>query len=331
MAKINNILITGSLGFVGFHLSKKLLSLGHKVIGIDNINSYYDKNLKILRKKEILKFSKKSNFLFYKLDISNKSKLTQVFKENKFNVVIHLAAQAGVRYSIKNPDTYVSANLTGFFNILECCRLKNVKHLIFASSSSIYGSNKKIPFKIDDKTDKPISLYAATKKSNELMAYSYSHLYGIPITGLRFFTVYGTFGRPDMAYFSFTRDIFLGKKIRVFNNGKMKRDFTHVDDIVEGINEIIYQIPKIKKNDIPYRVLNFGSNKPINLEYLIKLIEKSLKMRAKKIYLPMQPGDVATTFADMKETNKIIKTRFNTRIEDGISQFVDWYLNYYNK
>ena len=331
MAKINNILITGSLGFVGFHLSKKLLSLGHKVIGIDNINSYYDKNLKLLRKKEILKFSKKSNFLFYKLDISNKSKLTQVFKENKFNVVIHLAAQAGVRYSIKNPDTYVSANLTGFFNILECCRLKNVKHLIFASSSSIYGSNKKIPFKIDDKTDKPISLYAATKKSNELMAYSYSHLYGIPITGLRFFTVYGTFGRPDMAYFSFTRDIFLGKKIRVFNNGKMKRDFTHVDDIVEGINEIIYQIPKIKKNDIPYRVLNFGSNKPINLEYLIKLIEKSLKMRAKKIYLPMQPGDVATTFADMKETNKIIKTRFNTRIEDGISQFVDWYLNYYNK
>lgn len=318
-------LITGSAGFIGFHLSKKLLGSGETVIGYDNINDYYDVNLKYSRL-EIL--NKYDNFKFYKAGLEDKEALTNVFEKHKPNIVINLAAQAGVRYSIENPDVYIQSNLVGFANILECCRHHNVQHLLYASSSSVYGQNKKIPFSTEDRVDNPISLYAATKKSNELMAYTYSHLFNIPSTGLRFFTVYGEYGRPDMAYFGFTNKIVKSEPIKVFNNGDMKRDFTYIDDIVDGIIKLIDGSKALELKP-PYKVYNIGNNSPEKLMDFIETLEKHLGMEAKKEFLPMQPGDVPLTYADVEELIKDVDFRPNTSIDEGLSKFVKWYKEYY--
>ena len=331
---MKNILVTGSAGFIGFHLTKALLIAGFKVVGIDNINNYYDPQLKHNRLDSLEKFvdqnSLSQNYSFVKLDISDASTLTQLFADNSFDVVINLAAQAGVRYSIKNPKAYISSNLVGFANILECCRNFDIKHLLFASSSSVYGMNKKQPFSEEDNTDSPVSLYAATKKSNELLAYSYSHLYGIPITGLRFFTVYGPYGRPDMAYYSFAKAIEEGNEILVYNGGNMKRDFTYIDDIVDGILKLLNISPEISTSitsnaAAPYRVLNIGNNNPVTLMRFIKAIESALGKPAKLSMQPMQAGDVPTTYADIKRINALVEFKPTTSIEDGILQFVRWY------
>ncbi len=334
------ILVTGSIGFIGFHLCKKLLDEGHEVYGIDNINDYYDIDLKVARKKNLAKYAAqldvKKKYNFKKIDISNKKDLFALFKKCNFDIVVNLAAQAGVRYSIDNPQSYVESNLVGFVNIVECCREFKIKHLVFASSSSVYGMNKDQPFKIQDKTDFPISLYAATKKSNELLAFSYSHLYKIPTTGLRFFTVYGPFGRPDMAYFKFTKSIIEDKPIDVYNNGNMKRDFTYIDDIVDGMLSVLDKPPKSNQfdltlSDAPFRVLNIGNNKPISLEEFIECIEKALSKKAIKNELPMQPGDVPVTYANIDEINKEFGFNPKTNISDGIQKFVDWYVEYESK
>tara|TARA_B100000212_G_scaffold220598_1_gene167060 strand:- start:153 stop:1169 length:1017 start_codon:yes stop_codon:yes gene_type:complete len=334
------ILVTGSIGFIGFHLCKKLLDEGHEVYGIDNINDYYDIDLKLARKKSLANYAAqldvKKKYNFKKIDISNKKDLIALFKKCNFDIVVNLAAQAGVRYSIDNPQSYVESNLIGFVNIVECCREFKIKHLVFASSSSVYGMNKDQPFKIQDKTDFPISLYAATKKSNELLAFSYSHLYKIPTTGLRFFTVYGPFGRPDMAYFKFTKSIIEDKPIDVYNNGNMKRDFTYIDDIVDGMLSVLDKPPKSNQfdftlSDAPFRVLNIGNNKPISLEEFIECIEKALSKKAIKNELPMQPGDVPVTYADIDEINKEFGFNPKTNISDGIQKFVDWYVEYESK
>ena len=334
------ILVTGSIGFIGFHLCKKLLEEGHEVYGIDNINDYYDIDLKVARKKSLAKYAAqldvKKKYNFKKIDISNKKDLFALFKKCNFDIVVNLAAQAGVRYSIDNPQSYVESNLVGFVNIVECCREFKIKHLVFASSSSVYGMNKDQPFKIQDKTDFPISLYAATKKSNELLAFSYSHLYKIPTTGLRFFTVYGPFGRPDMAYFKFTKSIIEDKPIDVYNNGNMKRDFTYIDDIVDGMLSVLDKPPKSNQfdltlSDAPFRVLNIGNNKPISLEEFIECIEKALSKKAIKNELPMQPGDVPVTYANIDEINKEFGFNPKTNISDGIQKFVDWYVEYESK
>ena len=334
------ILVTGSIGFIGFHLCKKLLDEGHEVYGIDNINDYYDVDLKLARKKSLANYAaqldENKKYNFKKIDISNKKDLFALFKKCNFDIVINLAAQAGVRYSIDNPQSYVESNLIGFVNIVECCREFKIKHLVFASSSSVYGMNKDQPFKIQDKTDFPISLYAATKKSNELLAFSYSHLYKIPTTGLRFFTVYGPFGRPDMAYFKFTKSIIEEKPIDVYNNGNMKRDFTYIDDIVDGMLSVLDKPPKSNQfdltlSDAPFRVLNIGNNKPISLEEFIECIEKALSKTAIKNELPMQPGDVPVTYANIDEINKEFGFNPKTNISDGIQKFVDWYVEYESK
>ena len=334
------ILVTGSIGFIGFHLCKKLLDEGHEVYGIDNINDYYDVDLKLARKKSLANYAaqldENKKYNFKKIDISNKKDLFALFKKCNFDIVINLAAQAGVRYSIDNPQSYVESNLIGFVNIVECCREFKIKHLVFASSSSVYGMNKDQPFKIQDKTDFPISLYAATKKSNELLAFSYSHLYKIPTTGLRFFTVYGPFGRPDMAYFKFTKSIIEDKPIDVYNNGNMKRDFTYIDDIVDGMLSVLDKPPKSNQfdltlSDAPFRVLNIGNNKPISLEEFIECIEKALSKTAIKNELPMQPGDVPVTYANIDEINKEFGFNPKTNISDGIQKFVDWYVEYESK
>lgn len=331
------ILVTGVAGFVGYHLTKKLIDLKYSVVGIDNINDYYDTDLKKARL-ELL--SKRKVFNFYKCDIVDKTELFKVIKLFNPTHVIHLAAQAGVRYSIENPQAYVDSNLIGFMNILEACRSFPVEHLIYASSSSVYGGNKVAPFSTDHNVDHPVSLYAATKKANELLAHSYSHLYGIPTTGLRFFTVYGPWGRPDMAYYSFTKDIIEGRPIKVFNHGQMERDFTYIDDVVEGIVKLIEKPPlgvegwDESKDDLstsfaPYKIYNIGNNNPVTLMRFINAIESALGIEAKKIFMDMQPGDVLRTFADVSDLEKDIGFKPSTSIEDGIAKFVEWYKEYY--
>lgn len=333
------LLITGAAGFVGFHLSKALLEKDIEIIGIDNINDYYDIKLKEDRL-EILNDQK--NFRFQKLDLSNKADVMTLFETEKPTHVIHLAAQAGVRYSIENPQAYIDSNLTGFMNILEACRHNPVEHLLYASSSSVYGGNKIAPFSTNHNVDHPVSLYAATKKSNELMAHTYSHLYGIPTTGLRFFTVYGPYGRPDMAYFSFTKAILANETIKVFNHGEMERDFTYIDDIVSGIEKLIDRAPVANpdwdesKDDIsesfaPYKIYNIGNNNPVKLMRFIKALESALGVEAKKEYQDMQPGDVKRTYADMTDLEEDINFKPSTTIEEGLKKFVDWYKDYYKQ
>src|SRR5690625_4672640 len=334
-----SILITGSAGFIGMQLSKEILTVGHKVMGLDNLNDYYDVQLKKDRL-EIL--NKYDNFTFYKADLADHQAVETIFQKESIDIVINLAAQAGVRYSLENPQAYVDSNLVGFVNILEACRHHQIKHLIYASSSSVYGANVKMPFSPGDEVNHPVSLYAATKKSNELMAHTYSHLYNLPTTGLRFFTVYGPMGRPDMAYFSFTKKILAGETIQVFNNGEMKRDFTYIDDIVDGIIGLIDQPPKEnldfdRENPTPsasyapYKVYNIGNNQPVKLMDFIQTIEKDLGIEAKKEFLPMQPGDVKATYADIDDLTEATGFKPTTSIDEGIKKFVDWYMEYYHK
>ena len=318
--------ITGAAGFIGFHLSKALLEKGASVIGVDNINDYYEVSLK----EERLRILKEhTGFHFEKSDIADKEAVFGLMEKYRPQVMVNLAAQAGVRYSIDNPDAYVQSNLVGFFNILEGCRHFPVEHLVFASSSSVYGANKKVPFSTDDQVDHPVSLYAATKKSNELMAYSYSKLYGIPLTGLRFFTVYGPLGRPDMAYFKFARKIMAGESIQVYNNGDMRRDFTYIDDIVKGIENILCNPPTVDENGAAYKIYNIGNNQPEKLMDYIAVLEKCLGREAKKEYLPMQPGDVYETYADVSELMRDYDFKPSTTIEEGLSKFAEWFLEYY--
>ena len=323
----SKVILTGAAGFIGSHLAKRLLETGVEVVGIDNINDYYDVSLKYHRLSLLEKYE---NFTFIRCDISNKDELTGIFEEHKADVVINLAAQAGVRYSIENPQVYIDSNVIGFFNILEACRNNPVKHLVYASSSSVYGNSDKVPFSVDDRVDNPISLYAATKKSNELMAYTYSHLFGIPATGLRFFTVYGPAGRPDMAYFSFTKKILAGEPIKLFNYGELERDFTYVDDIVEGIMNIIPTVPE-EKNGARAKVYNIGNNKPVALKEFVAALEEAIGVKAKIEYLPMQPGDVYRTYADISELEKDFGFRPQTDIRTGLKKFAEWYKDYYKE
>lgn len=326
-------LITGAAGFIGFFLSKRLLEQGCRVIGIDNINDYYDVNLKYTRLEQLKPFE---NFTFIKADISDKEKVMEAFKEYKPNVVVNLAAQAGVRYSIENPDVYIQSNLIGFFNILEACRYNPVDHLVYASSSSVYGANKKVPFEESDFVDHPVSLYAATKKSNELMAHTYSHLYKIPATGLRFFTVYGPMGRPDMAYFGFANKYFAGEPIKIFNNGDFEndlyRDFTYIDDIVEGIVRLLSNPPE---DTVPHKVFNIGNNNPEKLMTFIGALENALsnslgkEVQFEKIFEPIKPGDVPATYASTDALQKAVGFKPQTSIEEGLQKFADWYVDYY--
>lgn len=329
-----NILVTGAAGFIGFHLIKALLDKKCSIVGIDNINDYYDPNLKNSRLQILNEMSSIGNFRFIKLDLANRDAISNLFDENNFDIVINLGAQAGVRYSIENPNAYMDSNMVGFLNVLEGCRQTKVKHLLYASSSSVYGMNIKQPFSTEDRVDYPISLYAATKKSNELMAHTYSHLYDIPTTGLRFFTVYGPYGRPDMAYFSFTKKILAGETIDVFNNGEMKRDFTYIDDIVEGITRLIDKVPTSQSSltsaaTAPYKVYNIGNNQPITLRRFITAIESACGKKAQENLLPMQAGDVPVTYADIDELMNDIGFKPSTTIEEGISRFVKWYKEYY--
>ncbi|MEL6927783.1 MAG: NAD-dependent epimerase [Cyanobacteria bacterium J06600_6] len=317
------ILVTGVAGFIGFHLAKRLLSEGNEVLGVDNLNDYYDVELKQARLEQLLPDSK---FTFEFLDLSDRSVTAKLFKNPGFEVVIHLAAQAGVRYSLENPHAYVDSNLVGFTNVLEGCRHSNIQHLIFASSSSVYGKNTKVPFAVEDRVDTPVSLYAATKKANELMAYAYSHLYQIPTTGLRFFTVYGPWGRPDMAYYKFVKAIAEDRAIDVYNYGKMMRDFTYIDDVVEGIIKLI---PLRARSRPPYQIYNFGNNSPVELQEFIATIEKLMGKSAQKNFLPMQPGDVVATYADIEEAIANLDFRPTTSIAQGLASFVDWYQSYY--
>lgn len=337
---MKTVLITGGAGFIGSNLSSKLLEKGYQVIGFDNMNDYYDVHLKEDR---IEKFQNNDLYHFVKADLADKQAVIDVFKKYQPDTVVNLGAQAGVRYSITNPDAYIQSNIVGFFNILEACRYSyewyegGVKHLLFASSSSIYGANKKVPYSTTDKTDQPVSLYAATKKSNELLAYSYSKLYGIPATGLRFFTVYGPMGRPDMAYFSFTNKMVNGETIKVFNNGDMYRDFTYIDDIIKGIENIIEKAPNKDENDVQFKVYNIGNNKPETLMYFINTLEECLMNEniitepAKKEYLPMQPGDVYQTYADVDDLIKDFGFKPNTSLKEGLTKFAKWYKEYYKK
>jgi len=334
-----NILITGAAGFIGFHLIKALLAIelpdsNNCIVGIDNINDYYDVSLKEARLKLLSEVSEPEYFTFIKLDLADREAMSDLFSTYQFDIVINLGAQAGVRYSIENPNAYIDSNVVGFVNILEGCRHHDIKHLIYASSSSVYGMNIKQPFTTTDCVDFPISLYAATKKSNELMAHSYSHLYNIPTTGLRFFTVYGPYGRPDMAYFSFTKKILAGEPINVFNNGDMQRDFTYIDDIVKGIIRIIDKAPSPQYSTIttataPYKIYNIGNNQPVTLRRFITAIENACGKKAQENLLPMQAGDVPITYADIDELVDDIDFKPDTSIEDGISKFVDWYKAYY--
>lgn len=316
------ILVTGAAGFIGMHLSKRLLHRGDVVIGLDNINDYYPQELKYARLKEL---ECEDNFKFVKGDIANRKMLPELFVAEQFDAVVNLAAQAGVRYSIENPFAYIDANLVGFANILECCRHYPVKHLVYASSSSVYGGNTKTPFSEDDKVDNPVSLYAATKKANELMASCYSKLYDIPTTGLRFFTVYGPWGRPDMAPMLFAKAISNGKPIKVFNNGNMMRDFTYVDDIVEGIVRVIDNVPIAGADNRKAAVYNIGCSNPVNLMDFISTIESAIGKSAEKIMLPMQPGDVYQTYADTTKLEQVMGYKPTITLKDGIGKFIEWY------
>ena len=322
------ILVTGAAGFIGFHLSKRILEAGGEVIGFDNLNDYYDVNLKYARLEILEKYEK---FTFIKGNLADKDAVDNLFVTYKPDVVVNLAAQAGVRYSIDNPGSYIESNIIGFYNILEACRHNKVEHLLYASSSSVYGNQKKTPFSTDDNVDHPISLYAATKKSNELMAFTYSHLYDIPCTGLRFFTVYGPYGRPDMAYFSFTQKIMRGETIKIFNNGDMYRDFTYVDDIVQGIMNMLLNPPKPDENGDKAKVYNIGNNNPEKLMYFIETLEKAIGKVAEKEYLPMQPGDVYQTYADVSDLQRDFDFKPATTIEDGLNRFAKWYFEYYGE
>lgn len=322
----NTYFITGAAGFIGFYLSKRLLEAGAKVIGLDNMNDYYEVSLK----EERLRILKElDGFTFIKGDLADKEGIMNIFKEYQPDIVVNLAAQAGVRYSIDNPDAYIQSNLVGFFNILEGCRYYPVKHLVYASSSSVYGGNTKVPFCVEDQVDKPVSLYAATKKSNELMAYSYAKLYGMKLTGLRFFTVYGPMGRPDMAYFKFAKKIMNGEPIQIYNNGDMMRDFTYIDDIVIGIVNILDKAPEADELGAHYKVYNIGNNQPEKLMDYISALEKSLGREAKKEFLPMQPGDVYQTYADVSDLIRDFDFKPSTSIEEGLSRFAEWFLPYY--
>ncbi|MDA8792852.1 NAD-dependent epimerase [Bacteriovoracaceae bacterium] len=328
-----NILVTGAAGFIGMHVAIKFLKSGDKVYGVDNLSDYYDVSLKEARLNELEKYD---NFKFSKIDISHNSDIEELFKTNTFDMVISLAAQPGVRYSLKNPHVYVQSNIVGFINILECCRHHKVKHLVYASSSSVYGNNKKMPFQVTDNVDHPISIYAATKKSNELMAYTYASLYGLPCTGLRFFTVYGPWGRPDMAPFLFTDAILNKKKIKVFNHGDLLRDFTYVDDIVEGVYRVSQKVPETKvledQSEVPPYILhNIGNNNPIKLLDFIETIETRLGQKAEKEMLPMQEGDVYSTFADTKSLQDEVGFNPSTELKEGIDRFISWYLKFYEK
>lgn len=347
MAKV---LVTGSAGFIGMHTSLQLLEEGYEVVGLDNVNEYYDVNLKYARLKLLgvdksqIQFGKilsgKSNFKFIQLNVEDKKPMMDLYASEKFDYVIHLAAQAGVRYSLENPQAYIDSNVTGFLNILECCRAYPVKHLLYASSSSVYGLNVNVPFKESYPTEHPVSLYAATKKANEMMAHSYAHLFQIPSTGLRFFTVYGPWGRPDMALFMFTKNILSGKPINVFNNGDMFRDFTYVQDIVNGVTRILKNPPKVEvvndKKDLPsdvsstcYSIFNIGNNKPVNLKEFVVEIEKKLGKEAIMNYMPMQPGDVQLTYANTDKLQKEVTYLPSVGIKEGINNFIDWYKDYF--
>lgn len=352
MESKQKILITGSAGFIGFHLVNRLLEEGHCVVGLDSINDYYDVNLKYDRLKyvgisknqvaynQLVQSKKDPNYRFIQLNLKDKDKLNQLFEKERFDKVCNLAAQAGVRYSLVNPDAYIESNIVGFINILEACRHNEVKHLAYASSSSVYGLNEKMPFSTSDNVDHPISLYAASKKSNELMAHTYSHLFGLPTTGLRFFTVYGPWGRPDMALFLFTKAILNDEPIKVFNFGNMVRDFTYVGDIVEGVVRVLNQPPKGNKewsgknpdpssSGSPYKIYNIGNNNPIQLMEFIEAIEEALGKKAKKDLLPIQPGDVSATYADVVDLVNNFNYKPSTTVKEGISQFINWYRKYY--
>ena len=331
----DKVLITGAAGFIGFHLSQRLMRDGYDIIGIDNLNDYYDPALKQMRLAALGKAQEetKAEFQFLEMDLADRNAIARLFAAGRFDVVINLAAQAGVRYSLENPHAYADANLTGFLNILEGCRHNKPKHLIFASSSSVYGMNSRTPFSVADNTDCPISFYAATKKSNELMAHAYSHLYAIPSTGLRFFTVYGPYGRPDMAYFKFTKAILEGRPIDVYNNGAMQRDFTYIDDIIEGIVRLLPKAPAMQKSDMsdaeaPFKIYNIGNNNPIELSRFISAIEAATGINAERNNLPMQAGDVPVTYADIDDLVAHVGFKPNTSIEEGIERFVRWYREY---
>ena len=330
------ILVTGAAGFIGAQLCKRLLELDFAVVGIDNLNDYYDINLKKARLSQL----EDPNFRFIKLDLADRSAMLALFAEEKFKRVVNLAAQAGVRYSLDNPHAYVDSNVVGFVNLLEGCRQQEVEHLVFASSSSVYGLNTKMPFSVKHNVDHPISLYAATKKANELMAHTYAHLYDLPTTGLRFFTVYGPWGRPDMAYFKFTKAIIAGNPIDVYNYGAMQRDFTYVDDIIEGVVKVLKQAPQPNfmwfsdcpepsSSPAPYKIYNIGNNQPVELLYFIEVLEKAVGKSAKIHKLPMQPGDVMATYADISDLEQDIGFKPCTSIETGLENFVTWYRNYY--
>lgn len=336
------ILVTGSAGFIGFHVANRLLKEGHEVIGLDNLNNYYDVKLKLGRLEaagiegqkvaynEPVVSKKLSNYTFIQLGIEDAANLERLFHREKFDKVCHLAAQAGVRYSIKHPEAYLQSNIVGFFNILEACRHNEIKHLVYASSSSVYGSNKSIPYSIEDNVDNPISFYAATKKSNELMAHTYSHLYGIRTTGLRFFTVYGPWGRPDMAAFLFTKAILKGEPIKVFNNGNMSRDFTYIDDVVEGVSKVLNQVKKDEKENL-FKIYNIGNNSPTRLLDFITAIENAVDRKAKKQLMPMQEGDMQITYANIEELKRDFDYQPQMPLQKGIQVFVDWFQAYYSK
>ena len=334
---MRKILITGACGFIGFHLCKRLIDYGDEITGVDNLNDYYDVKLKNDRLRQI---EDRKNFRFIKTDIADRNSIAALFADNKFDIVVNLAAQVNVRYSLKNPYAYINSNIVGFLNILEGCRHSKVKHLVFASSSSVYGANTKMPYSVHHNVDHPLSLYAATKKADELMAHAYASLYKLPCAGLRFFTVYGPWGRPDMAYFIFTKSILEGKPIDVFNYGKMKRDFTYVDDIVEGVVKITEKAPvpnpawtgdspDSASSFAPYRIYNIGNNEPVELMRLIKVLEECLGKKAELNLLPMQPGDVPATYADVDDLARDVSFKPAIPIEDGIRKFVEWYLRYY--
>lgn len=321
-------LITGGAGFIGFHLSKSLLERGAQVIGFDNMNDYYDVKLKEDRLAILDAYDKYS---FIKGDLADNADVFRVFQEYRPQIVVNLGAQAGVRYSIDNPGAYMASNMMGFFHVLEGCRYFPVEHLVYASSSSVYGGNEKVPFSTEDKVDEPVSLYAATKKSNELMAHAYSKLYRIPVTGLRFFTVYGPFGRPDMAYFKFTQKILAGKPIQLYNRGDMYRDFTYIDDIVRGVENILCNPPEENAKGAFYKLYNIGNNKPVKLMDYVATLEKCLGREAQKEYLPMQPGDVYQTYADVTDLMRDYDFKPETSIEEGLAKFVEWYKDYYGE